>query len=171
MATNIAHLRPNIAHSGTDFMRLMDVVRDDAALALDACLDGISQQKVRSARVPSASVTFLSRAKNGADSNPLYRIAAVFVLMKRLGLGRERAQRIIGWLQEIVDELWPDTEAELNKALDTDQQLDPEDDTLRYQARLGDADARRKLLEVKRKQMAHDAVVIDALRNSLGGDL
>lgn len=156
-----------VAQNPHGVLRLMDVVRDDAAMEMDAALKDVSVKAIRRANVPGASPYGLSRAANGGESNPLYRIVGVFVLMKRLGMGRARAQRIVDWLQEIVDQLWPEDAVDLGKALEDDSALDPEDDHPRFHAALGCVDAKRTLLEVSRRQRAQKATLILALRRRL----
>lgn len=158
-----------VLQSGRGLVRAMDLVRDEAALELGAVMTGASGKRIRSAGVPGASRTFLSRSSNGDSCNPLYRLAAIFLLMKRLGMGRERALRILGWLTEIVDQLWPEEEADLGEALEADSALDPDDDHLRFRAALGDEGAARALVEVKRRQVAQGQVVLVALRAQIGG--
>lgn len=156
----------NVAQTRLDALRLMDGVRDEAAVELATALSGISVKRMVAADVPGASAYGISRAVNGADSNPLYRLVAVFVLLKRLGLGRERALRILGWLREVVDQLWPEEEARLDEALEEDSKLDPADDHARFQVAKGCVTARRELLEVSRRQVAQKSVLIAALRRA-----
>src|SRR5690606_9073071 len=101
----------SVARRGRDFSHLADALRDEATLELFVAVGDVSGKKLHAAAVPGAGRHGISRALNGCTSNPLYRIAALFVVMKRLGMGRERAQRIVNWLQEIVDAIWPPEEA------------------------------------------------------------
>lgn len=103
----VAALFRNVVPRGRDVLRVMDVLKDESAVEVAAAVSGASIRRIVAADVPGASAYGLSRAINGADSNPLYRLAAVLVLMKRLGMGREKAQRLVDFLQAIVDALWP----------------------------------------------------------------
>jgi hypothetical protein len=168
IAFNLSPAAAAVAQRQRDVVRLSDTFRAAAALVLDDVLAGVSTKRVRAAGVPGMGVTFLSRCKNGDHGNPLWRLASLFVLMKRLGLGRERAQRIIDWLQEIVDQVWPVGEApEFEQVMEDEQELDAADDPCQMRAVHGDADALREFIAVKAKQRAHDAVVIQASRKQL----
>lgn len=159
---------PDVVQSGRGVVRLTESLRSAAAHQLDAVLAGVSGKRINSASVPGAGVTFLSRCTNGDSCNPLFRIAAVFVLMKRLGLGREGAQRMVDWLQAIVDAIWPTGEApEFEEAMQGEQELDAADDPCQMRAVCGDADALREFIDVKRRQRAFDAVVIQASERQL----
>lgn len=148
-------------------MRAADALRDEAALELGAVLAGTTCKSLGRANVPTCGPYAISRSLNGGDGNPLYRVAMVFVLMKRLGMGRERAQRILNWLQEIVDAIWPPADLPaLEEVLERDQDLDTGDDSLRFKAVRGCPDAKAQLIEIKRGQIAHAGVVILALRRA-----
>jgi hypothetical protein len=158
-----------VAQSTRAVLQASDCLRDEAALELGAGLAGVTGKQLKRAGVPTCGAYAVSRAMNGGDNNPLFKIAALFLAMRRMGLGRERAQRIVNWLQEVVDAIWPETEeADLAKVLEKDQELDVTDDTLRLRAAMGCAEAARDLLAVKRKQAAHAPTVIFALRK-VGG--
>jgi hypothetical protein len=156
-----------VAQTERDVLRASDALRDEAALELASVLEGTTCKRLVRADVPTCGAYAISRALNGGDSNPLYRVAMVFVLMKRMGMGRERAQRILNWLQELVDAIWPPEELPvLEDALAKDQDLDTGDDSLRFKAVLGCPEARARLIEIKRGQIAHAGVVILALRRA-----
>ncbi|HEX6926801.1 MAG TPA: hypothetical protein VF167_15370 [Longimicrobiaceae bacterium] len=98
--------------SALDLARLADILRDEAACELLAAFDGVSQKRMKAAAFPGVSPTGISRAMNGDSSNPLYRLAAIFLLMRRLGLSRHRALRMWMWLREVIDQVWPPEEEE-----------------------------------------------------------
>lgn len=156
-------------HNSGATVRLMDVLRDEAALELDAALHGATGKRIARADVPGASRTGLSRAANGCESNPLYRLAAVLVLMKRLGMGRERALRLVDWLRELVDQIWPEEEEarDFGEVMGAEQAIDGEEDRYQVDACLGIPGAAERMLEVVRQRRAHDAVVISALRRRI----
>lgn len=103
---------PNVPRKTADYARLADMLRDEAALEMMDALDGVSGKKIDAAAFPGISRHGVSRACNGDPSNPLYRIAALFLLLKRLGMDRKRAKRIVQWLDELIDQLWPPEEEE-----------------------------------------------------------
>lgn len=167
-ATTIPSLSPRVVQSPRSLLRATDSLRDEAALVLGDAIDGVTGKQMNRAAVPTCGPYAISRAINGGDSNPLYRVACLFLLMKRLGMGRERAQRIVGWLQELIDAIWPEAEAgELADVLQKDQDLDVKDDALRLRAVLGCPDAVRSLLIEKRRQVAYGATVVLALRRRI----
>jgi len=132
---------------------------------LAEALDGASVKKVKAANVPGAGATYLSRAQNGDSCNPVYRLGAVFVLGRVLGVPKWRFQRLLDWLQQVLDQAYDDAPAPtLDEVLSEDSELDPKDDHLRFLAAQGCADARRELIDVKRRQMALAPTVIFALQ-------
>jgi hypothetical protein len=170
MIQTAASLRPErepVAQNSDVVLRLSEALRSEAAMVLADAVDGLTVKRIEQANVPGAGATFLSRAANGDNCNPLFRLAALFVLMKRAGMGRERALRILGWLREVIDAIWPAEDADLEEVLNEDERLDPEDDYLRHRASHGCMDSKRQLLTVKRRQVAHAHHVIMALRRRL----
>ena len=146
-------------------MRVMDVLRDEAALELDTALSGVPGKRIDAAAVPGMTRTGISRAANGSESNPLYRIAAAFVLMKRLGLGKERAQRVVDWLQTIVNEVWPDEEErDFGQVMGQEQAIDSDEDRHQVDACLGVPGAAARMLTAVQQRHAHDRVVLAVLR-------
>lgn len=117
---------PNVAQKTCDFLRrkragelsardaarLADILRDEAALELMAAFEGVSHKRMKAAAFPGVSPTGISRAMNGDPSNPLSRLAAAFLLMRRLGIDRKRALKLWLWLREVIDQIWPPEEAE-----------------------------------------------------------
>lgn len=158
---------PRVVQNRRDFLRLTDAIRVDAAAVLRSVLEGASWKRVQSEDVPGAKAEFLSRAKNGCDCNPLYRLASLFLLMKRLGMGREGALRLLGFLKELVDWIWPPEEApSLEKALEQKSEQDPRDDHLRFQVVRGCPVARVRLIEETRREIAVDEVLLLALQQA-----
>lgn len=164
---NMLAMRGDVVQNPRLVLRLLDSLRVEASDTMTEVLHGVSHKRIRSADVPGVGPTFVSRCTNGGDCNPLWKIAGLFVLMKRLGMGRGRAQRIVDYLQELVDLIWPEDDVPpLDDVLDTEQDLDAEDDP--HQQRIGrDPDAIARMLDVKRRQRAHDRTVIFALRREL----
>jgi hypothetical protein len=104
-----------------DLFQFMDVVRDDAAMELEFALRGVSVMRIKRANVPGASAYGFSRAMNGSESNPLYRIAALFILLKRMGVPREVPQRIVDWLQDLINRVWGPAEETKEEAGSADR--------------------------------------------------
>lgn len=97
-----------VPHRGREVVRVSDAAQMDAACELSRALGELSQKRIRAAGVPGAGVTFLARAKNGHDSNPLYRLFSVFLVMRRAGLSQERAEQLLDWLTASIIWLWQD---------------------------------------------------------------
>ncbi len=170
MQTMLRTPSPDVAQNPRFLLQATDILRDDAAIELGTVLSGITGKQLTRAGVPTCGSYAISRAVRGGDNNPLYRIACLFVAMKRLGIGRDKAQRVVNWLQEIIDSVYgaeAETTADLQDILESDQEQDPRDDLPRYRAALGCAAAARELLDVKRDQVAIGTVVILALRRHL----
>lgn len=163
---NLSLPRSPVAHKPGRFVRMVDLLRGEAAAELEDALRGVSGKRITAAAVPGASRTGLSRAMNGSTTNPLWRIAVFFLLLKRLGLGRERAQRLVDWLQELVDVIWGEEDASLDEVLEHEQELDVLDEP--PQQRIGrNPDAPMQMLAAKRLQHAYDRVVIRVLRREV----
>lgn len=146
---------------------LMDVLCDEAAVVLGEAFRDVSGKKIDAAAVPDVGRHGISRAINGSRTNPLFRLAGMFVLMKQMGLGRDRAQRLVDHLQDLVDMIWPPEDVPaLEEVLEAEQDLDAEDDP--HQQRIGrDPGALERMLEAKCRQRAHDGTVIVALKREI----
>lgn len=153
-----------VAQPRRSVMRVAEDLRDSAAKELSVALDGVSTKRVKSASVFGAGATFLSRAQNGDSSNPLFRLASLFVLGRTIGVPKERFQRILDWLQTRLDEAYADQpKPSVKEVLETASELDPRDDHLRYMAAQGCAESRARLVEETRVQMAFARTVIYTL--------
>lgn len=168
---NLALVAGGVVGKSDSFALLMDRVRTEAAKQLELALDGVSGKKMDYAGFPFVGRRGISRAINGCASNPLYRIIGVFVLMKRLGLTRDRAQRIVNFLQEMVDEIWPpDEEEDPKEVLLREQQLDLADDEPQLRLAWGEPGAAAQMLEAVRAQHAHAPAVIRVLRRLVAAE-
>lgn len=158
-----------VAQNPRFVLQATDALRDDAALELSEVLRGVTGKQLTRVSVPTCGPYAISRALRGGDNNPLYRTACLFVAMKRLGMGRERAQRVVNWMQEVVDSVWGAEGAteRLTDVLDRDQEQDVRDDLPRHRAAAGCEESARELLNVKRQQLAFGSVVVLALRKHL----
>lgn len=167
---------PNVQTSAPGVVRVprifahLDALRAEAALEMEAAFDGISGKRIDAANLPGFGRHGVSRAANGSDTNPLYRIAGLLILMKRLGMGRARALRWLEWLRQVVDTIWPPEEEkgeDLRAVLDRDAEMDGRDERPRQRAYAGDLTAARELLEVKTAQIALGQDVALRLRQAL----
>ena len=80
-------------------------------------------------------------------------------------MGREGAERILGWLREIVDLVWPPEEEDNpREVLETEQQLDALDDGPQQRLAWGEPGAAAEMLEAVKRQYAHAPRVIAVLR-------
>lgn len=82
----IGRAQSGVPKRGIDLLRAMDAVRFDAAREVATALAGLSVKRAKSAAVPGAGSTFLSRCQNGDDCNPLFRLASIFVLGRIAGI-------------------------------------------------------------------------------------
>lgn len=146
----------------------LELLRVDAAAQMDAVFKDVSGKRINDARVPGCGRHGVSRAINGSETNPLFRIIAMFVLMRRLGLGRERALRLVEWIRSMVDVVWPpEAEPALDDVLEKDADLDVKDDAVRVRALRGDAEARRCYLAARLEQAAYTSTVVAALHRQI----
>jgi hypothetical protein len=156
---------PNRARSPLDLFRASERVRLDAAHETAALFDGVSGKRITAAAVPGATRNSISRALNGCESNPAWRLAGWFVLCRRLGIPKAWPQRLIDWLQTELDRAYGDTPPEsLEEVLDRDAELDGRDDLPRQRAARGDRRAMVELLEIEEQQLALGRTVVARLR-------
>lgn len=145
-------------------------LRSEAAAAVARAFDDVSGKRIDAARVPDCGRHGISRAINGSATNPLYRIALMFVLMKRLGMGRERALQMLEWLRGLVDAIWPEEESpSVEEVLERDADLDVRDDAERLRVLRGDPEATARYLEARMAQAAYTPTVLAALRRAAAG--
>lgn len=168
---NLSPSMPRVVRRPGELAHLLDVLKDEAALEMGAAFKGVSGKRIDAANVPGCGRHGVSRAINGSETNPLFRLAALFVLMKRLGMGRERALRVVGWLRELVDAIWPEEEERSwEETMGREQEIDSEEDRHQVDACLGIPGAAARMLEVVRHRHAHDAVVISVLRQRVAAE-
>lgn len=162
---NVARDAPLVAQNPREFLRAMS---EEAAAETRFAFDGIPGKAITRAGVPGVNPYQISRAMNGGVVNPLIRLVGWFVVMKRLGMGRERALRLVEWLREVVDLVWPPEDAPaLEEVMEKETELDAADDPPQMRASYGCALSLRDFLNVKRAQHAYDAVVIRTVRTHL----
>lgn len=162
--------RPARVVRGIALFAHLDRLRAEAADQIRDGFDDVSQKRIDSAGIPGCSRSGVSRAANGCPSNPLYRLALMFVVARRLGVPKEKLQRGIDWLQSKLDEAYADAEPEpLAEVLDRDAEIDAKDDVLRLRAARGCPESMRELLAVKLTITAQSRITILALQRRIAG--
>jgi hypothetical protein len=158
------HAAPRVAQKRHFGLRDSDAFRESAAREFAAGLEGVTVKQARRAGVPGADPFFLSRAKNGDSSNPLFRLASIFVLGRILGVPKSRFQRWIDLLQEWLDKAYDEApKPSLEDVLKKDSELDVRDDHLRFRVATGDPAAKALLVEETRVIYAHKRTLLLAL--------
>jgi hypothetical protein len=155
----------NGARRPGEFVRLSESLRFVAAEQVAAVFGDVSGKRIKAAGVPGATRNSISRALNGCESNPLWRLAGWFVLCRKLGVPKEKLQRLLDWAQGQLDAAYADAPAPaLEDVLDRDAELDGRDDLPRQRAARGDRRALVELLEIEEMQLAHERTVVAKLR-------
>lgn len=146
----IGRAQSGVPKRGIDLLRAMDAVRFDAAREVATALAGLSVKRAKSAAVPGAGSTFLSRCQNGDDCNPLF----------------QAGQHLRPWpYRRDTDRAYADAPAlTINEVLERDSEIDPKDDHLRFLAAKGCPVARMELIEVKQRQLAYLPTMILTLQ-------
>ncbi len=167
--TNVPTLRVKIAHTAREDVRVMDALRAEAAMEVERLFDGVSGKRINMALVPGIRRHSISRAANGCDGNPLYRLPSWFVLCRRLGVPKERLQRVIDWLQRCLDRAYDDVPApELEDVLREEQERDAAEDVAEMRvATGGDVEDLREWLSRIMDRHAYDRTVIAAVSRRL----
>lgn len=168
---NMAFPTPGVARNAPRYSHLADVLRCEAATEMDAVMGGVPGKHLSSAAVPGCGRHGVWRAINGAESNPLFRLAAMFLVMKRLGMGREGALRLLGWLREVVDAIWPEEEAPaFEEVMQQEAEVDTEEDRYQTATCLGVPGAAERMLDAIRRRHALDPVVMAVLRRKIAAE-
>ena len=157
--------RPAAVVGGLALFAHLDEIRAEAAEAVEYAFDGISTKKIASAGVPGCSRQAVGRAINGAETNPVYRIALFLIVLRRLGVSRPRARQ--GWERmkavgdRLFERLWPEEDPlPLRDALDADAEEDVQDDLPRLRASNGCVDSARELVRKKERQIVRARITI-----------
>lgn len=155
-----------VTQSRADIVRLIEHLRTDAATEIDLAFP----RQLKHYQVPGVSAFGLSRAKNGDVSNPLYRTACYIVALRMSGAPREKAQRIVDWLQSLVDLLWPPKhDASARSLVRREQEIDGAEDLAECDYLLASPGAAAVWLGCIRERRAHDASLIAALEAEVYG--
>lgn len=146
-------------------LRLLDSLRVEAMAEVTDAFRGVSGKAIGLALVPGVTRHSISRAVNGCESNPLFRIAGWLVLMRRLGMGRAAALRWLEWFRQVVDVVWPPDEVPpLRDVLDREQEADGKDDGPQQRAYAGDRVAMQEWVRIKTAELAVVQEAVTAVR-------
>ena len=156
---------PIVVGRPAEVAHLLEQYREESAAEVRRVFGDVSGKKINAAAVPGCARQSLSRAMSGCETSPVYRLVSWFVLARRLGIPKERLQRLLDRLQEALDWVYDDApKVPLQEVLEKEQDLDGVDDPHQLRAAYGDREALRRFLDVKRAQFAHDRQVIARVR-------
>lgn len=157
--------RPRVVRRSQEDAHLMGQLCTEAAREVAAAFDGVHGKRIDRAGLPGFGRHGISRAINGSATNPLFRLAGIFVLARRLGVPKHRLQRCLDWLQEKLDQAYADAEpAPLREVLEKESDLDAADDPHQMRAAYGCVVSLRAFLEAKRQELAYTPEVIRTVR-------
>ncbi len=158
-----------VPRNSVDVVRGLDAFRVEATREVEALFSGVSGKRINGALMPGVTRHSISRALHGCESNPLARLVGWFVLARRIGIPKQRIQRVLDWLQAILDAVYDDAPvAPIEEVLDRDAELDAKDEPVRQRAARGDRAAMVELLELEREQTAHRRIVRARIRAEIG---
>lgn len=166
-SANVPTLRARCAQSRTVLLQLLDGIRRDSARALCAAFpEELGLELVE--RLPGFWRSALSRARNAHDTSTLYRLAGWVVALWFAGRGREAAQQLVDWLQDLVDLLWGDEPADPVDVLSPrEQRADHAETDLQLAFATGDPTVLEAwIAELERDRAAVSALLI-ALKRQL----
>lgn len=168
-ALNVPVPAARVVRKAREDVQALGEFRVDACREAEALFEGVSGKRINAALVPGVTRHTISRAINGCDGNPLYRLASWFVLCRRLGIPKARLQRVIDWLQGALDAAYDDApEPTLEELLMTEQEKDAAEDVAEMRAAtLGTDEAIREWRDRIRDRHAYDPTVIGALNRRL----
>lgn len=165
IATSTMVQAPRIgARTRADFARVAESFREEAKAEAQRLLGDVSGKRISAAAIPGATRNSISRALNGCDSCPVWRLGGWIVLCRWLGVPKWRVQRVIDGLQALADRVYDDAPAEpLEELLDRDASVDGKDELPRQRAARGDQAGKAELLDVKREALALNRAVVARL--------
>lgn len=116
--------------------------------------------------LPRLPETTLSKARLGYMCGPFFRAGLCILALKVGGAPRERAQRLVDWLQDLVDQWWPpvgEPTPDMPELVRTEQEIDGAEDREETDYLLGIPGARTRWLGMLRRRRAHDCTLIQRL--------
>lgn len=169
LSTNVVAVPVRVVRNARKDVRDLDAVRLEAAQEVGRLFDGVTGKRINGALVPGITRHAISRAINGCDGNPLYKLPSWFVLCRRLGVPKARLQRIIDWLQEKLNEAYDDAPApSLEEVLREEQEKDAAEDVAEMRVATGGGEpALQEWLERILDRHAYDGTVIAAVSAAL----
>jgi hypothetical protein len=147
-----------VLQSGNELLRHPEWLREPCAAAVRAAFEGAPLK-----RFPRISYA-ISRARQGSDCNPVYRLSTWCVALRRARQGRERAQQLVDALQATVDALWPASDECLEVLSLREQRADTLEDVHQLAHAQGERGAAALWLEALERRQAVSAVLIARLR-------
>lgn len=169
LATNVPITTARVVRTAREDARGLDALRAEAAREVGLLFDGVSGKRINMALVPGLTRHGISRAMNGCDGNPLYRLPSWFVLCRRVGVPKDRLQRVLDWLQRCLDRAYDDVPTpNLEDVLREEQERDAAEDVAEMRvATGGSAEDLRAWLDRLLDRHAYDRTVIAAVSRRL----
>ena len=142
-------------------LRDMDRLREDAA-------DVLRRATTRAGKryAPAFAPTALSRARRGDPSNPVYRLDALFIAMRRAGEPYDAASLLLAHFEALAAELWRENLPALETAVLLEQEADAQEDVAQVDA-LMHADRMATHLAAVERQIAASAVLAAVERREI----
>jgi hypothetical protein len=98
----VREITRGVAHNDRGYVRALDRFALEASVATRCAFTG----NLKCYPIGDVSRCGISRARNGDHTSPLYRMAGWLVALRRAGADRSTADRLIGWLSDVADQLW-----------------------------------------------------------------
>lgn len=162
----IAAPRPRVAQPPAEWLRRRDGLLGRASAEIQAVFPRRGLKRIR--HLGWAHYHGLSRARNGDASSPLYRLSVWLLALLATGAPRADAQRLVDFLQSLVDAWWAGGCADLLALAQREQEIDAREDIEEVAYLCGREGARERWLGFLRQRRAHDAELIVALELQAG---
>lgn len=157
-----------VVRSPREVVGLLGDLRAHAAREVATAFDGISGKRINTALLPGITRHSISRATNGCESNPLFRLAGWFVLARRCGVPKYRLQRLVDWLQAALDAAYADQpRPSLHEVMEKETEVDAAEDPPQMRAACGDRDALHVWLDKVLERHSFDRTVIETVSAEL----
>lgn len=125
-ARSVARKRWTGQQSGGNGLRL-DLERRRSARVVREMFDGRP--------LPDSTLRYgISRAQNGDESNPVYRLVAWFDLARKAGHGRDAADAVIAYLDGQAAHIWSEGDDCFHVASAAEQEIDGLEDVVQLRA-------------------------------------